>query len=84
MVLIVKKELMMYSMRPEPPVAAPNRPEQQIRIHFTAFRKEAYNSLSLALSFALVLLISFPFVFRIVFVATAVLPVYLSPIMNSR
>ena len=28
-------------------VAAPNRPEQQIRIHSTAFRKEAYNSLSL-------------------------------------
>jgi len=32
-------------------VAAPNRPEQQIRIHSTAFRKEAYNSLSLAFSF---------------------------------
>jgi len=32
-------------------VAAPNRPEQQIRIHSTAFRKEAYNSLSLAFYF---------------------------------
>ena len=55
----------------EPPLLG-KKPTILFHLHFLSWR------------LALVLLTSFPFFFRIVFVATTVLPVCLSPIMNSR